>query len=220
METATSTAPGIAPELGTIDINHAGEPCWTPALHAGAPMSPGDTVTVSVPAPAAANEQLALTVADVQTVQASAAPGSTKVIVTGTAKDPTTSLQVPAGELQVRLVAKKQTLTFNGRRDPRAVLGDSKDGVLTYDHPSSLPTTDFHFTATFDLSGGKNAGNLGLADVQRAVTAQTRGIVQNDPADPTTITICETPVPGDGTVRRRVPRRAAVAPAQSSGRGH
>ena len=47
----------------------------------------------------------------------------------------------------MRLVAKKQTLTFNGRRDLRAVLGDSKDGVLTYDHPSSRPTADFRLYA-------------------------------------------------------------------------
>ena len=125
---------------------------------------------------------------------------TTTVVVTGTAKDPATGLQVAAGNLQVRLVAKKQTFSFNGRRDLRAVLGDTKDGALNYNVPGS--TTDFSFAATFDLSGGKNVGNRAqaTADVQRAVTGQTRGIVQNDPADPTAITIYETPVPGDGTV--------------------
>lgn len=199
-ETSTATAPGVAPDLGLIDINHAGAPCWAPALAPGAPMSPGDKVSVKV-AGGAANEQLALTVADVQTVQAHSAPGSTTVVVTGTAKDPATGQQVAAGNLQVRLVAKKQTFTFNGRRDLRADLGGGKDGALSYNTPGS--TTDFSFTATFNLSGGKNAGNAGLAtaDAQRAVTAQTRGIVQNDPVDPTAITIYETPVPGDGTVQ-------------------
>lgn len=199
VESSTALAPGLAPDLGLIDINHAGAPCWAPALPLGAPMSPGDKVAVRV-AGGPANEQLDVTVADVKTVQASAVPGTAQVVVTGTAKDPATNAQVASGELQVRLVAKKQSFTLNGRRDLRAVLGGGKDGVLNYTTPGS--PTDFSFKATFDLSGGGNAGNPGLAsaDVQRAVTAQTRGIVQNDPVDPTAITIYETPVPGDGTV--------------------
>jgi hypothetical protein len=50
-------------------------------------MSPGDTISVATAG--AANQQLSMTVADVTTAQAALAAGSsTKVVVTGSAKDP------------------------------------------------------------------------------------------------------------------------------------
>jgi hypothetical protein len=200
VQTSTSTVPGLAPALGLNDINHLGDPCWSSSLTPpSSNMSPGDSITVSVPG-GPADEQLSMTVADVRTVQARLVTGSTtKVVVTGSAKDPVTGLQVASGLLQVRLVAKKSQFTFNGRRDLRAVLGGGKDGVLTYDVPGS--TTNFNFTATFDLLGGGNTTTaLAAADAQQAVSAQTRGIVQNDPVNPTWITIYETPIRGDGVV--------------------
>jgi hypothetical protein len=44
-----------------------------------------------------------------------------------------------------------------------------------------------------------------VADAQQAVAAQTRGLVLNDPAAPTAMTIFETPVPGDGVVHGTAP---------------
>ena len=119
--------------------------------------------------------------------------------MTGSAKDPVTGLQIASGLLEVRLVAKKSQFTFNGRRDLRAAIGGGRDGVLTYDVPGS--TTNFDFTATFELLGGRNTTTaLATADAAKAVSAQTRGLVQNDPVNPTSITIYEAPVPGDGVV--------------------
>jgi len=96
-----------------------------------------------------------MAVADVRTAQARLAAGSsTKVVVTGSAKDPVSGLQFAPGLLQVRLIAKKAAFTFNNRRDLRAVLGGRGDGVLAYNAPGSA--TNFSFTATFELLGGKN----------------------------------------------------------------
>jgi hypothetical protein len=124
--------------------------------------------------------------------------------VTGSAKDPVTALQVGSGLLEVRLIAKRSQFTFNGRRELRAAVGTGGDGVLAYDVPGS--TTNFTFTATFELQGGRNSTSaLATADAAQAVSAQTRGLVQNDPANPTSITIYETPVTGDGTVHGNAP---------------
>jgi hypothetical protein len=205
VQTSASTAPGVAPALGLNDINHVGDPCWTTSLTPpSSNMSPGDSVTVGVPG-GPANEQLSMTVADVRTVQAQLAGGSsTKVVVTGSAKDPVTGLQIGSGLLEVRLIAKRSQFTLNGRRDLRAAIGGGGDGVLTYDVPGS--TTNFNFTATFELLGGKNTTtSLATADAAQAVSAQTRGLVQNDPVSPTSITIYETPVRGDGTVHGNAP---------------
>jgi hypothetical protein len=205
VQTSTSTAPGPSTALGLNDINHVGAPCWSSSLTPPASnMSPGDGVTVSVPGGPAA-DQLGMTVADVRTVQARLAPGSsTKVVVTGSAKDPVTALQVGSGLLEVRLIAKRSQFTFNGRRELRAAVGTGGDGVLAYDVPGS--TTNFTFTATFELQGGRNSTSaLATADAAQAVSAQTRGLVQNDPANPTSITIYETPVTGDGTVHGNAP---------------
>jgi hypothetical protein len=205
VQTSTSTVPGLSTALGLNDINHVGAPCWSSSLTpTSSNMSPGDGITVSVPG-GPAGQQLGMTVADVRTVQARLAAGSsTKVVVTGSAKDPVTGLQVASGLLEVRLVAKRSQFTFNGRRDLRAVIGGGGDGVLSYDVPGS--TTNFGFTATFELLGGRNTTtDLASADAAQAVSAQTRGLVQNDPANPTSITIYETPVPGDGVVHGNAP---------------
>lgn len=163
-----------------------GDPCWTASLTPpSSNMSPGDKITVSVPG-GAGHQQLSKTVADVRTVQAQLAAGSsTKVVVTGSAKDSVTGLQIGgAGLLEVRLIAKRSQFTFNGRRDLRAAIGGGGDGVLTYDVPGS--TTNFSFTVTFEVLGGKKASTaLASADATHAVRAQTRGLVQNDPASPT-----------------------------------
>lgn len=192
-ETATDTAVAAAPgELGLIDINHLGQPCWTPALGATTTLVPGDNVAVRV-AGGAANQQLNLTVADVQTAAAKrSATAATTIVVTGSASDPATGGQVAAGNLQVRLVAKKQAFATNGRRDLRAVLGGGKDGVLNYNHPGSA--TDMSFTATFNLAAHPTDATMAASVAQ----TQTRGIVQNDPVDPTAITIYETPGTGPG----------------------
>jgi hypothetical protein len=205
VQTSTSTVPGLSTALGLNDINHVGAPCWSTSLTPPTSnMSPGDAVTVSVP-DGSASEQLSMTVADVRTYQARLAAGSsTKVVVTGSAKDPVTGLQITGGLLEVRLVAKRSQFTFNGRRDLRATIGGGGDGVLSYDVPGS--TTNFNFTATFELLGARNTTSaLATADAAQAVSAQTRGLVQNDPANPTSITIYETPVRGDGVVHGNAP---------------
>jgi hypothetical protein len=205
VQTSTSTVPGVAPALGLNDINHVDVPCWSSSLTpATSNMGPGDSITVDVPG-GPANQQLAMTVADVTTVQARLATGSsTKVVVTGSAKDPVTGRQVAPGLLEARLIAKKQQFTFNGRRDLRAAVGGGGDGVLSYDDPGS--TTNFGFTATFELLGGRNTTTaLATADAQQAISAQTRGLVQNDPVNPTWITIYETHVAGDGVVHGNAP---------------
>jgi hypothetical protein len=205
VQTSTSTVPGLSTALGLNDINHVGAPCWSSALTPPTSnMSPGDAITVAVPG-GPANQQLSMTVADVQTVQAQLTPGSsTKVVVTGSAKDPVTGLQVGSGLLEVRLIAKKSQFTFNGRRDLRAAIGGGGDGVLSYDVPGS--TTNFSFTATFELRGGRNTTDaLATADAQQAIASQTRGLVQNDPVNPTSMTIYETHVFGDGLVHGNAP---------------
>jgi len=211
VQTSTSAAPGLPTELGLVDINHVGLPCWNnPLTPPTSNMSPGDLVTVSTPA-GPVNQQLSMIVADVTTQQAVLAPGSsTKVVVTGSAKDPVTGLQLGNGLVQVRMVAKKQTYTFNNRRELTAVQGGGKDGVFAYNTPGS--TTDFSFTATFELLGGGNTGNAAKAalDAQQAIAAQTRGIVQNDPIAPTWITIYETHIFGDGLVHGNAPGCPAV----------
>src|SRR6185436_2536007 len=162
VQTSTSTAPGLATALGLVDINHVTTPCWSSPLTAPTSnMSPGDTIVVTTAG--AANQQLSMSVADVTTAQASLAAGSsTKVVVTGSPKDPVSGRQLAPGLVQVRLIAKKATFTFNGRRDLTAVLGGVKDGVFAYNTPGSA--TDFNFTATFQLLGGKNT-TLALAQV-------------------------------------------------------
>ncbi len=217
VQTSTSTAPGLPTALGLVDVNHVGIPCWSSPLTPNplppvesSNMSPGDLITVTTPT-GVADQQLSMTVADVTTVQAVLAPGSsTKVVVTGSAKDPVTGLQLGVGLVQVRLVAKKQLFTYNNRRELAAPLGGGKDGVFVYNTPGS--TTDFSFTATFELLGAGNAGNPAKAalDAQQAIAAQTRGIVQNDPIAPTWITIYETHIFGDGLVHGNAPGCPAV----------
>jgi len=204
VQTSTSTAPGLATALGLVDINHVTAPCWSSPLTAPTSnMSPGDTITVRTAG--AANQQLSMAVADVRTAQARLAAGSsTKVVVTGSAKDPVSGLQFAPGLLQVRLIAKKAAFTFNNRRDLRAVLGGRGDGVLAYNAPGSA--TNFSFTATFELLGGKNTtAALAVANAGQAAAAQTRGLVLNDPAAPTAMTIFETPIAGDGVVHGTAP---------------
>ena len=204
VQTSTSTAPGLSTALGLVDINHVTAPCWSSPLSAPTSnMSPGDTITVRTAG--AANQQLSMRVADVRTVQARlAAAGSTKVVVTGSAKDPVSGLQLAPGLLQVRLIAKRGLFTFNNRRDLRAVLGGASDGVLAYNAPGSA--TNFTFTATFQLLGGKNTtAPLAVTDAAQAVAAQTRGLVLNDAAAATAMTIFETPIAGDGVVHGTAP---------------
>jgi hypothetical protein len=204
VQTSTSTAPGLATAMGLVDINHVTTPCWSSPLTAPTSnMSPGDAITVRTAG--AANQQLSMTVADVRTAQARLVAGSsTKVVVTGSAKDPVTGLQLAPGLLQVRLIAKKAAFSFNNRRDLRAVLGGGGDGVFAYNTPGSA--TDFTFTATFQLLGGKNTTlALAQANATQAVAAQTRGIVQNNAVTPTTMTIFETPIAGDGVVHGTAP---------------
>ena len=204
VQTSTSTAPGLASALGLVDINHVLAPCWSSPLTAPTSnMSPGDTIGVATAG--AANQQLSMTVADVTTAQARLAAGSsTKVVVTGSAKDPVSGLQLAPGLVQVRLIAKKAAFSFNGRRDLTAVLGGTKDGVFTYNTPGSA--TDFTFTATFELLGGRNTTlAMAQANATQAVAAQTRGIVQDNALAPTTMTIFETPIAGDGVVHGTVP---------------
>ena len=154
VQTSTSTAPGLATALGLVDITHVLAPCWSSPLSAPTSnMSPGDTIAVTTAG--AANQQLSMSVADVTTAQARLAAGSsTKVVVTGSAKDPASGLQLAPGLVQVRLIAKKAAFSFNGRRDLTAVLGGGKDGVFAYNTPGAA--TDFtFFTATFEFLGGK-----------------------------------------------------------------
>lgn len=205
VQTSTSTAPGLPTALGLVDINHVTAPCWSSRLTAPTSnMSPGDAITVRTVA-GAANQQLSMRVADVRTVQARLAAGSsTKVVVTGSAKDSVSGLQLAPGLLQVRLIAKRGLFTFNNRRDLRAVLGAGSNGVLAYNAPGSA--TNFSFTATFELLGGKNTtAALAVANAGQAVAAQTRGLVLNDAAAPTTMTIFETPIAGDGVVHGTAP---------------
>jgi hypothetical protein len=175
--------------------------CWSSSLTAPTSnMTPGDTITVDVPG-GPASQQLAMTVSNVQTVQAKLAAGSTTtVVVTGSASDSAGNPITTPGLLEVRLVAKKSQFTFNGRRDLRAAIGGGKDGVLSY----TSGTTNF--TATFPLLGGRNTTTpLAEADARQAVASETRGLVQNDPVSPTWITIYETHVPGDGLVHGNAP---------------
>jgi hypothetical protein len=66
-------------------------------------------------------------------------------------------------------------------------------------------------TATFELLGGKNTTlALAQANALQAVAAQTRGIVQNDALAPTTMTIFETHLFGDGVVHGNAPGCPAV----------
>src|SRR4051794_37958226 len=183
VQTSTTTLGGLSTALTLDDINHVGLPCWSSSLTAPTSnMTPGDSITVDVPG-GPPSQQLAMTVSNVQTVQAKLAAGSTTtVVVTGSASDSAGNPITTPGLLEVRLVAKKSQFTFNGRRDLRAAIGGGKDGVLSY-----TPATT-KFTATFPLLGGRNTTTaLAEADARQAVASETRGLVQNDPVSPTWI---------------------------------
>jgi hypothetical protein len=198
--TATAVAPFFVPaKAGSppewdVDVNHPGAACWettTPDIR------PGDKIRATIVANASDPSRVGI--ADQIVSQnvtagpaAETAPGSNVVVVHGTAETQD-GLQYPDGQLESRLVAKKQVFNINGRREIRAITGApiGNDGVISYDDPGS--TTNFAWTATFDLSDTFAHPNPSpSADTATAVGAESRGMwLGRNPASANEVTAYE-----------------------------
>jgi hypothetical protein len=182
--TATAVTPFFVPaKAGSppewdVDVNHPGAACWettTPDLR------PGDKIRATIVANASdptrvgtADQIVSQNVTAGPAVET--APNSNVVVVHGTAETQD-GQQYPDGQLESRLVAKKQLFNINGRREIRAITGAAtgNDGLISYDQPGS--TTNFNWTATFDLNDTFAHPNPSpSADTATAVGAESRGM--------------------------------------------
>ena len=182
--TATAVSPFFVPAKGTsppewdVDVNHPGAACWegtTPDI------LPGDKIRATIVANASEPSRVGL--ADQVVTQnvtagplAETAPGSHVIVVHGTAETQD-GRQFPDGELESRLVAKKQAFLINGRRDLRAISGapTGNEGVIAYDDPGS--TTNFAWTAFFDLNDAPTHPNPDPGvDTATALGAESRAL--------------------------------------------
>jgi hypothetical protein len=138
---------------GIVEVNHPGGGCWqttTPDI------LPGDVVRTSVQGGGVPDQTTTAAV----TADAPTNPAPGTIVVTGTAKD-SSGKQLPADQVEQRLVAGGDLFDRNGKRTLRA--GAAGDGTLAYDSPTS---TDF--TATYSGLGD------GDGDVARALGAEPR----------------------------------------------
>jgi hypothetical protein len=206
--TATAVAPFFVPaKAGSppewdVDVNHPGAACWettTPDI------LPGDKIRATIVANASDPSRVGIADQIVsQSVTAGAiaetASGSNVLVIHGTAETQD-GQQFPDGELESRLVAKKQLFNINGRRELRAITGApiGNDGVISYDDPGS--TTNFAWTATFDLNDTFAHPNPSpAADTATALGAESRGMwLGRNPASANEVTAYEFgQIPGPG----------------------
>jgi Bacterial Ig-like domain/Abnormal spindle-like microcephaly-assoc'd, ASPM-SPD-2-Hydin len=150
---------------GLVEVNHPGGGCWqgvTPDLRAGDVVRVMTTPDTGDSTP----------VANVTVTQPArqTAPGT--VVMKGTAVSPTGG-QIPADQLEARIVANKQAFVLNGKRTLRADAVGGSDGTLSYDSPTST-----NWTATWTGLTGVSSVD-GKSDAQRATDstlAQSRGM--------------------------------------------
>ncbi|GAB14553.1 Ig-like domain-containing protein [Arthrobacter globiformis] len=159
------TASNLVPVAGVVEVNHPGGGCWegtTPDIRSG------DVIRV-LTAPDVGDQTF---VGNVTVTQPATKVDAGTVVMKGTAVAPGGG-QLPADQLEARVVAANQEFALNGRRTLRASApGAGDDGVIVYDGPG-LTT----WTATW--TGLTGVGADGLSDADRAVSAtnaESRGL--------------------------------------------
>lgn len=159
------TSSVLTPVAGIVEVNHPGGGCWegtTPDIR------PGDVVRV-LTAPDVGDQT---SVGNVTVTQRATKINASTVVMKGTAVA-TGGGQLPADQLEARVVAANQSFALNGRRTLRAgAPGSGEDGVVVYDGPG-LTT----WTATWN--GLTGVGADGVSDADRAsstTTSESRGM--------------------------------------------
>ncbi|RAM38926.1 Ig-like domain-containing protein [Arthrobacter globiformis] len=159
------TSSVLTPVAGIVEVNHPGGGCWegtTPDIR------PGDVVRV-LTAPDVGDQTF---VGNVTVTQRATKINANTVVMKGTAVAAGGG-QLPADQLEARVVASNQSFALNGRRTLRAgAPGSGEDGVVVYDGPG-LTT----WTATWNGLAGVGAD--GLSDADRAASptsAESRGM--------------------------------------------
>ncbi|MDQ1060621.1 hypothetical protein QFZ23_004522 [Arthrobacter globiformis] len=159
------TSSVLTPAAGIVEVNHPGGGCWegtTPDIR------PGDVVRV-LTAPDVGDQT---SVGNVTVTQPATKINASTVVMKGTAVAPGGG-QLPADQLEARVVAANQSFALNGRRTLRAgAPGSGEDGVVKYDGPG-LTT----WTATW--TGLTGVGADGVSDADRAsstTTSESRGL--------------------------------------------
>lgn len=159
-----ASATGLIGFDQTLNVNHPGGACWTPAMP---DVQPGDVIS--------ATGAGSTTVATISANAASLV--GTTVTVTGLAKSTVGAPIDPVNfgtNLQVRLIAKKNQFATDGRRDLRS----DKNGTLTWNATTGV------FVATIPIVS---------ADVALFTNGavQTRAIWADNLGSPTQTTIYE-----------------------------
>ncbi|MFE4837123.1 Ig-like domain-containing protein [Arthrobacter sp. NPDC056691] len=159
------TASNLVPVAGIVEVNHPGGGCWegtTPDIRSG------DVIRV-LTAPDVGDQTF---VGNVTVTQPATKINASTVVMKGTAAAPGGG-QLPADQLEARVVAGNQSFALNGRRTLRAgAPGSGEDGVVVYDGPG-LTT----WTATW--TGLAGVGADGVSDADRAsspTTSESRGM--------------------------------------------
>jgi hypothetical protein len=159
------TASNLVPVAGIVEVNHPGGGCWegtTPDIRSG------DVIRV-LTAPDVGDQTF---VGNVIVTQPATKISASTVVMKGTAVA-TGGGQLPADQLEARVVAANQSFALNGRRTLRAgAPGSGEDGVVVYDGPG-LTT----WTATW--TGLTGVGADGVSDADRAsspTTSESRGM--------------------------------------------
>jgi hypothetical protein len=159
------TSSVLTPAAGIVEVNHPGGGCWegtTPDIR------PGDVVRVLT----AADVGDQTSVGNVIVTQPATKINASTVVMKGTAVA-TGGGQLPADQLEARVVAANQSFALNGRRTLRAgAPGSGEEGEVVYDGPG-LTT----WTATW--TGLTGVGADGVSDADRAsstTTSESRGM--------------------------------------------
>lgn len=159
------TASNLVPVGGIVEVNHPGGGCWegtTPDIRSG------DVIRV-LTAPDVGDQTF---VGNVTVTQPATKINASTVVMKGTAVAPGGG-QLPADQLEARIVAANQSFALNGRRTLRAgAPGSGEEGTVVYDGPG-LTT----WTATW--TGLSGAGADGVTDADRATapnTSESRGM--------------------------------------------
>jgi hypothetical protein len=158
------TASNLVPVAGIVEVNHPGGGCWegtTPDIRSG------DVIRV-LTAPDVGDQTF---VGNVIVTQPATKINASTVVMKGTAVAPGGG-QLPADQLEARVVAAGQEFALNGRRTLRASApGVGDDGDIAYDGPG-LTT----WTATWTGLGGVGADGVSDADRAVATASESRGM--------------------------------------------
>lgn len=158
------TASNLVPVAGIVEVNHPGGGCWegtTPDIRSG------DVIRV-LTAPDVGDQTF---VGNVIVTQPATKVNASTVVMKGTAVAPGGG-QLPADQLEARVVAANQSFVVNGRRTLRASSVAGDDGTIAYDGPGV--TT---WTATW--TGLTGVGTDGVSDADRAASptsSESRGM--------------------------------------------